>query len=453
MPNTDGSETRERHPLSFALIRPGEGRPLLLAMAFFFTLLCSYYLLRPLRDAYGAADPERLRWLFLGTFALTMLVQPAFGALVSRFGRPRIVPASYRALSIITIGLGFLLGRLDGASGVFVRDVFFCWLSVFSIVGVSIFWGLLADLYGRERALRLFGFVAVGGTLGAIFGSSISSFANELLPKVGLGPRHLPFLSAACLEICVWIQRSLQRASHSLTSSPAQSEASAPPVSPTASDPIGGTVMAGFRRVARSPYLTLMCLYVAIYVIGSTLAYDVGARLAKVAFEGDPDGRREFFGKIDLATNVVTLLLQLFASGWVLRKLGVGIGLCAVPLVGVVGFGALAIEPTLLVLAVFSVARRGAEYGISKPARDALFTVVSREDKYKAKLVVDTVIYRGGDAAALWLQFGLITWGVAASAIAWGLVGLAAAGAVVALALGRGFKTRARNQVQNARES
>ncbi len=442
MPNTDGSETNKRHPLSFALIRPGEGKPLVLAMAFFFTLLCSYYLLRPLRDAYGAADPERLRWLFLGTFGLTMLVQPAFGALVSRYGRPRIVPASYRALSLITIALGLLLGRLEGASGVFVRDVFFCWLSVFSIVGVSIFWGLLADLYGRERALRLFGFVAVGGTLGAISGSSVSSFASSLLPKVGLGPQHLPFLSAACLEICVWIQRALQRASGTLGPGQSSTKADEPRIAPAATDPIGGTVMAGFRRVAKSPFLTLMCLYVAVYVVGSTLAYDVGARLAKTAFEGDPDGRRAFFGKIDLATNVVTLFLQVFASGWVLRKLGVGIGLCAVPLVGVIGFSALALDPTLLVLAVFSVARRGAEYGISKPARDALFTVVSREDKYKAKLVVDTVIYRGGDAAALWLQFGLITWGVAASAIAWGLVGLAVAGLVVALALGRGFKKR-----------
>lgn len=438
MHDSDASETQERHPLSFALIRSGEGKPLLLAMAFFFTLLCAYYLLRPLRDAYGAADPERLRWLFLGTFAVTMLVQPAFGALVSRFGRPRIVPGSYRALSLVTILLGFLLGRMEGAPGVFVRDAFFCWLSVFSIVGVSIFWGLLADLYGRERALRLFGFVAVGGTLGAICGSSVASFANDVLPKVGLGPEHLPFLSAGCLEICVWLQRSLQRACEPLEASaqPAQT------LSKPANDPIGGTVMAGFRRVAQSPYLTLICLYVAIYVVGSTLAYDVGARLAQVLFEGDPDGRRAFFGKIDLATNVVTLFLQLFASGWVLRRLGVGMGLCAVPLVGVIGFAALAVEPTLLVLACFSVARRGAEYGISKPARDALFTVVPREDKYKAKLVVDTVIYRGGDAAALWLQFGLLTLGVAASSIAWGLVGLAGAGAVVALALGRGFQAR-----------
>ncbi len=442
MPNTDASETKKSHPLSFALIRPGEGKPLLLAMAFFFTLLCSYYLLRPLRDAYGAADPERLRWLFLGTFGLTMLVQPAFGALVSRFGRPRIVPGSYRALSLITIALGFLLGRFEGGTGIFVRDVFFCWLSVFSIVGVSIFWGLLADLYGRERALRLFGFVAVGGTLGAIFGSSIASFANDVLPKVGLGPQHLPFLSAACLEVCVWIQRSLQRASLSLESVPDAPAQDAPSIAPAASDPIGGTVMAGFRRVAQSPYLMLVCLYVAIYVVGSTLAYDVGARLANTAFDGDPDGRREFFGKIDLATSVVTLILQLFASGWVLRKLGVGVGLCAVPLVGVVGFAALAIDPTLMVLACFSVARRGAEYGISKPARDALFTVVPREDKYKAKLVVDTVIYRGGDAASLWLQFALITYGVSASVIAWGLVGLAGAGVAVALLLGRGFRAR-----------
>ncbi|MFT5733950.1 MAG: AAA family ATP:ADP antiporter [Planctomycetota bacterium] len=438
MPNTNASETKERHPLSFALIQPGEGKSLLLAMAFFFTLLCSYYLLRPLRDAYGSADPDRLRWLFLGTFALTLVVQPAFGALVSRFGRLRIVPVSYRALSVFTIALGLLLGRFEGGTEQLVRDVFFCWLSVYSIVGVSIFWGLLADLYGRERALRLFGFVAVGGTLGAISGASIASFASSLLPRVGLGPEHLPFLSAACLEICVWIQRSLQRASASLEAAEGSDLASL-----ANSAPIGGSVLAGFQRVAQSRYLTLACVYVAIYVVGSTLAYDVAARLAKAAFEADDDARRAFFGKIDLATNIVTLLLQLFASGFVLRKLGVGIGLCAVPIVGVFGFAALALDPTLIVLAVFAVARRAAEYGVSKPARDALFTVVSREDKYKAKLVVDTVIYRGGDAASLWLKFVLIAGGVSASVIAWGLVGLAGAGVLVSLALGRGFRSRA----------
>ncbi|QDV07418.1 Major Facilitator Superfamily protein [Planctomycetes bacterium Poly30] len=427
--------------MSFSLIQRGEGKPLLLAMAFFFALLGSYYLLRPVRDAYGSSDPDRLRWLFVGTFALTLIVQPAFGALVSRFGRLRIVPVSYRALSLITIVLGLLLGRFEGATEQFVRDVFFCWLSVFSIVGVSIFWGLLADLYGRERALRLFGFVAVGGTLGAISGASIASFASSLLPKVGLGPEHLPFLSAACLEICVWIQRSLQRASATLEPlDPAKPEG----VETASSDaPIGGSVLAGFRRVAQSPYLMLACVYVAIYVVGSTLAYDVGARLAKAAFEADDDARRAFFGKIDLATNVVTLFLQLFASGYVLRKLGVGIGLAAVPLVGVAGFAALAVDPSLTVLAVFAVGRRGAEYGVSKPARDALFTVVPQEDKYKAKLVVDTVIYRGGDVASVWLKYALIAGGVSASAIAWGLVGLAGAGVAVSLALGRGFKARA----------
>ncbi|MEM8710333.1 MAG: hypothetical protein AAGG01_05235 [Planctomycetota bacterium] len=450
MPNQDASRTEERHPLSFAHIQPGEGRALLLAMAYFFALLASYYLLRPLRDAYGSVDPGRLRWLFLGTLALTLVVQPVFGALVSRFGRPRIVPLSYRFLTVVTVGLGLALGSAEGRTLEALRDVFFCWISVYSIVGVSIFWGLLADLFGRERALRLFGFVAVGGTLGAIAGSSISSFASDLLPRVGLGPQHLPFLSALALEVCVWLQRALQKAAAALelSGSGSCSFDASPASSPE--KPVGGSILSGFQRVARSPYLGLACAYVAIYVIGSTLAYDVGARLANEAFTGDPDGSRAFFGKIDLATNVWTLLLQLFASGALLRRLGVGVGLMIVPLVGVVGFGALAIEPSLLVLAVFAVARRSTEYGISKPARDALFTVVSREDKYKAKLVVDTVIYRAGDVAAIWGKHWLVAGGVALVTISWGSAVLAGLGLLVALALGRRFKRRAEQQASQS---
>lgn len=430
----------DAHPLSFAHIRAGEGRPLLLAMGFFFALLSSYYLLRPLRDAYGAERPDDLRWLFLGTFALTLAVQPVFGAVVARFGRARIVPLSFRGLSAVTIVLGLLLGRLEGDDLRRVQWVFFCWLTVYSVVGVSIFWALLADLFGRERALRLFGFVAIGGTLGAISGATIASFAEQILPRVGLAPAHLPFLAAGMLELCVQLQRGLQRSALPVEE---PAPASEPGGARDEGAPLGGGVLAGFARVLRSPYLTFACVYVAIFVLGNTLIYDAGSRLVSAEFS-DSGARRAFFARVDLATNAVSLLLQVFASGYVLRRLGVGVGLAAVPLVSVLGFAVLATDPSLAVLAVFSVARRGAEFGISKPARDALFTVVSREEKYKAKLVVDTVIYRGGDAAALWAKWGLYTLGVSAAALSWGLVAIAGLGVLVSLALGRGFRARSR---------
>lgn len=420
-----------------ATIPREERRVTLCAAGLFFALLMSYYFLRPLRDSYGAADPSLLRNLFLGTLGLSLAIQPAFGALVKRYGRRRVLPYSYRTLAAITVGFGIALGTLEGPELRWTKYGFFCWLSVYSIAGVSMFWGFSADLLGRERALRLFGFIAVGGTLGQISASFVVGIVDEALPRLGLGAPAFAGFAALLLEGCVRLSRAVERAAAPLD----RTDGGETVASVRGEAPIGGSVLAGFSHVARSPYLALACVYVVIYVFGSTLLYEVGSNIAS---EQLPDGsaRAAFFARVDLGVGVATLFLQVFAARAVLQRLGPGIGLMAVPFVTAVAFTVLGESPTLTALAVFAVLRRSLEYGVSKPSRDALFTVVPPEDKYKAKLVIDTAVYRGGDAAALWGRHGVALLGVSTTGIMGGLAGLSAIGILVSWRLGMMFRAK-----------
>lgn len=420
----------------FAAVGPEERRFCLVAGLFFALLLGSYYMMRPLRDAYGAEQPERIKYLFLGTLVLTLVVQPLFGMLCRKYGRRRILPASYRVLALTTVAFGVALGSFEGETLRYTQYAFFCWVATYPLIGVSLFWGLLGDLLGPVQSLRLFGFVAVGGTLGAIVGAFIAGYAQGLLSMLGVGPEALAALAAVGLEACVWLTPNVERRAAVLKGD----EESA--VDEDDGESIEGGILSGFSRVVRSPYLLGLAAYVVIYVYGSTLLYHLGAEITLDAFEST-ETRAAFFAKIDLAVNVLTLLLQLFAVRWMIEKVGVGAALAAVPAITAIGLTALALEPTLLALGILQVLRRASEYGLSKPARDALFTVLSKEDKYKSKLVVDTVAYRGGDAAALWSKHGLEEkLGVGGGAMAWALVALTLTGAVLSFALGRSFRRR-----------
>lgn len=417
-------------------LRPGEGRVAWAAALWFFCLLAAYYALRPMRDAFGAENPYELHWLFTGTFLLTMIAQPLYGRLVARHGRAVFLPLTYRFLLSNVVLFAVLLGTLEGEALRWAHRLYFVWLSVFVVFGVSVFWAFLADLMGARRAKRLYGLIAVGGTLGAAFGSSIAGWWVEYLQdflaslgaseSVGRGVL-LPALAALFLEGAVRAARRVERM-------PLPPEEDDPEVDSAA--PVGGRALAGFGEVARSNYLLGICGYVAVFVLGSTLLYFINSVIVQDAF-ASADERTSFFGKVDFAVNGIALFLQLFATGRVLQRLGLGIALAAVPLVGVIGFSAVALSPTIAVLVVFFVSRRAAEFGFSKPARDALFTAVTREEKYKAKAIVDTAVYRGGDAVAMWLQAGLTKVGVGLAATAWGLVGVCAAGLGAALFLGR----------------
>lgn len=430
-------------------VRPGELRAVLLAGLYFFFLLAAYYALRPMRDAFGAEDRANLPELFTGTLVLTLLAQPLYGRLVARRGRAAFIPIAYRFLMLNAILFGLLLGGLEGVALQWVWRLYFVWLSFFAVFGVSIFWGFLADIMGSARAKRLYGPIAIGGTIGAMAGASLTGLWLDGLVAVArsLGLEEwarpnvlLPLLSACLLEGAVRAARAVERA-------PLPHEPDDP--HSDARVPVGGRAMDGFRDVAGSPYLLGMCAYVALFVVGSTVLYNVTSEVTANAFEST-EARTVFYGRMDLGVNALTLVFQLSLTGRVLQRFGLGAGLAAVPLVGLVGFAGVALSPGLLALGVLYVLRRGLQFGLSKPSREALFTVVSRDEKYKAKAVIDTVVYRGGDASVMWAQAGLGALGVGSTGLAWGMLPACALALWVSVALGRAHARRQREGVHAA---
>src|SRR6267142_1258855 len=372
---------------------PHELSALAWASAYFFLLLCSYYLLRPVRDALAVeAGTEKLPWLFTGTFAAMLALVPAFGWLCARLSRARLLPVVY---AFFALNLLLFSVKLDAA-------VFFIWLSVFNLFVVSVFWSFMSDLFSAAQAARLYGTIAAGGSCGAIAGPLI---AGSTVSKVGL--TGLLLISAALLALTIVCIVTLGRWAR------AHPRAGDPP--PDA--PIGGSILAGVRAALSSPFLLAICGYLLCYTALSTALYFQQVEIVRDAVP-DPQERMRLFASVDLLVNGLTLAIQVLAFSRLAGLLGPAGMLAAVPLLSVAGFAWLGATPTLTALIAFGVIRRVGEFSISKPAREALFTVVPREERYKAKNFIDTVVYRGGDALSGWL-FG------AAPAIAFIAAGLA----------------------------
>ncbi len=406
-------------------VRDGELKALLWAFAYFFCLLCAYYILRPLREEMGIAGGVRnLPWLFTATFGAMLLAVPLFGALVARVPRRRFLPFVYRFF-IINILIFYLLLQL-GVDRVIVGRIFFVWVSVFNLFVVSVFWSFMADLFKSSQGKRLFGFIAAGGSLGAILGPGITAALS--LP---LGPVHLLLVSALLLEAAVLcIRRLLQTAT-----------ADDRPPEP----PIGGGVLAGATEVLRQPYLIWICLYILFFTTTSTFLYFQQAELVAAAFE-DPAERTRVFALIDLSVGILTVLVQLAVTGKILARFGLGVGLAFLPLLTCAGFLAFVVAPQLAALVAFQSIRRAANFALSKPAREVLFTVVGQEAKYKSKNFIDTVVYRGGDAVSGWAYAGLGAIGLGLQGIAAVALPIAGLWMILGFYLGRAHRQRAAAQ-------
>lgn len=405
-------------------VRPHEVRALLWSFGYFFCLLCSYYILRPLRDEMGIAGGVRnLQWLFTGSFVAMLLAVPLFGAIVARLPRRRFVPLAYRFF-MVNILIFFLLLSLDIAT-VQVARAFFIWVSLFNLFVVSVFWSLMADLFRSGQARRLFGFIAAGGSAGALLGPALT--ASLAVP---LGPVNLLLISVVFLEIAVQCVNRLWRAA------PASDGAEAAPRAAPSDETIGGSVFAGITEVLRSPYLLGICLYILLYTTTSTFLYFQQAHIVAGAFD-DPAERTRVFALIDLCVGLLTLLIQCFLTGRIMPRLGVGPTLGFLPLLTLLGFAALAVAPGLVALVSFQATRRAANFAISRPAREVLFTVIGPEQKYKAKNFIDTAVYRGGDAVSGWAFAGLSGLGLGLSAIALVTLPIAALWLALSLRLGR----------------
>ena len=387
------------------------------AFVYFFLLLAAYYVLRPVRDALAVqAGAGQLQWLFTATFVAMLALVPAYGWLCARLPRAKFLPAVY----------GFFVLNLLFFYFFPQPGVFFVWLNVFNLFAVSVFWSLMADLFSPEQATRLFAAIAAGGSCGAIAGPALTAAAATTH-----GTQNLLLLSAALLSAALlsMLQLLAWGRKH-----PRQGE-------PPADEPLGGSILAGARAALTSPYLLGICAYLFCYTVLSTSLYFqqvdiVGKAIPEVA------ERTRFFATVDLAVNAIALLLQLAVSARLAKRIGAGWMLALMPLVSIAGFAALGIAPTLAVLVVVGVTRRAGEFAISKPMREALYTAVSREDRYKAKGFTDTVVYRGGDALSGWIFNALRAAGLGAGAIAWAAVPVAGAWLAIAFWLGRSYRRK-----------
>ena len=427
-------------------VREGEVAALLLSGAYFFLVLTAYYILRPIRDEMGySGGIENLAWLFTGTLAGTLLLHPLYASLVARMPRRRFIAWAYRFFILNLIAFFLVLQVTDPKQSVWVGRVFFVWLSVFNLFVVSVFWSFMADLYRPAQGKRLFGVVAVGGTLGAMLGSTITTGLVGVLGAV-----NLMLVSALFLELAVHVARALDGQEAKLTAA-ARTEAAeageAPDVARDASthgaDIIGGGVMEGIRRVLASPYLLGIAALVLMYAIASTFLYFQRIDVVGRAFAGDSASRIQLFATIDLATNALTLVTQIFLTGRLLRWFGVGFGLAFLPLVSLIGFGILGAAPTLAVIVVFEVLRRAGNFALARPAREVLYTVLARTDKYKAKNFNDTFVYRAGDQLGSWSYTAFGWLGLGLSGLALTMVPLSLAWLLLAMWLGREYRRNA----------
>jgi len=413
--------------------KPGEESAVGLAFAYFFMLLCAYYLLRPVRDAMAiSAGLENLRWLYTGTFASMMLLSPLFGVLVSRVRKQFLLPITNLFFASNLLVYYLLFKVMPDAF--WVAASFFVWLSVFNMFAVSVFWSFMADVFRDEEAKRLFGAIAAGGGTGSIVGSFMT---QDIVPALGVdavvGLAMLLLLGTLpCIRgLARWAQA---RHGHFVL----------PPTDPEAR--IGGNALAGLLLVVRSPYMLGIFAIIAIGSITGVLMYNELLRLVGETYP-DVAGRTQFFARLDMAVNILAWVFQGLVVAWLIRTVNLSGALIVIPIAALISFAALAFTffaaaPILMVLAGGQVIRRAGEFGIAKPSREVLFTILDPESKYKAKNFMDTVMQRGSDWAGVWLHVFLQSLGFGLSAFAALCGGSMVAVGAISWGLGRAFERR-----------
>lgn len=370
------------------LLEPDELKPAMLSAAYFFFLLSSYFVMRPIREEMGVAGGVRnLPWLFMGTMVAMIVASQLFAVLASLAPRRRFIPLTYR-FCIVNLFVFFCLFHLiDGEWKVHLGRAFYIWVSVFNLFVVSIFWSLMADRFTSGQAKRLFGLIAVGGTAGAICGSAITGLL------VGwFGVPAMLLVAIALLELGTQCAKRLMQ----LTESDAGHAAMKPPF---AREP-GPGVFTGLALISRSIYLQGICVYILIYTITSTLLYFEQARIVE-SFSEDPNVRIPVFAGINIAENTLTILMQLFLTARIVKRPGIGLTLAVIPALTLLGFIAMAYASPggwlLIVLIAFQGLRRAVHFAVSRPTREMLYTVLGADEKYKSKNFIDTAVYRAGD--------------------------------------------------------
>ena len=401
-------------------LRDGELAALIISFIYFFSLLCAYYIIRPLRDEMGILGGiKNLPWVFTGTFIAILAMVPLYGWISSRYARQQFLPLVY---GFFILNLLFFYGlfylKISPAQ---VAQSFFIWVSVFNLFVVSVFWSFMNDIFDKDQVKRLFGAIAAGGTVGAICGPILTTWLAQ-----PLGTHNLLLVSAVLLiipVICIhklsfWFKQQPQASSDS-----------------SYQTPMGGHWLAGFSLLARSPYLIGIGVLILLYSALSTFLYFQQAHIIQATFSNSSE-RTSVFALIDLAVNSLTILIQFFLTSRIVKTFGLAWTLAIIPLLLVVGFIVLSVSPVVTVLIVVQVLRRAGNYAIMRPAREMLYVVLKREEKYKAKSFIDTVVYRGGDAVSAWVYDGMRSAGLSIGQIALIAAPLTAVWAFIAYQLG-----------------
>ncbi len=388
----------------------------------FAALLASQFVFRPIRDALILGRPDDIPWMFTATLVATMIASPLWSRLLANRPKRRVVPIAFHVFAVCAIGFaGAVYLELDPLT---TGRVFYVWAAVFNLFVVSVFWSLLNDLLGVEVARRLYGPIAAGGTAGTLIGPLLT---KAFVSTIGIA--GVLVLSALLLEIAVIAARRVRVLGESLAVVPAD-------------EPAHAGALSGAKRVAQSPYLLAVVGYVLCTATAATFLYMEQATIVNAAFGKDRVAKTEFFAELDLVIGAGTFVVQTLFASRLLAWLGPGIVLCILPIAQGIGITTVALTPTLTVFAVAQVSARIAAHGLTRPARELLFTVVDREDKYHAKNAIDVVGYRFGDFASSWLHKGLLALGAGASVLSIAAWPLTIVWVALAIGLGRGFSRR-----------
>ncbi len=436
--------------------KKGELPLAVLSALFYFCVLCGYFFLRPVREAMGVSrGMDDLRWLFIGTSIVSLTVVLLFGGVVSRLDRRRFIPIGYLFVIVcLFVFAGLLIADAVAGGGLIGTDAgttlslvvgytFYMWLSTINLFVNSLFWAFMVDVFNVDQGKRMFAFIGIGGTLGALVGGWATNTISGMTESVFLPP-GLMLTGAALFGASILIMLRLDAMAIA-------SEHSQLTVESTRADGgqtrqrIGGHAWDGLTEIVRSPYLLGIAAYIVLMAISNTLIYFTQAAVISEATDTFSQ-RVESFALFDMATQLATLLTQIFITTHLIRRLGVGLTLTIMPVVTVAGFAVLAVWPLYGVMLIFAALHRAVRYAISRPARETLFSVVPPAEKYKAKPIIDVFLYRGGDIAGAAIEGGLRAVGFGIAGLAGATVPLAAVWALLCIGLGRAQQRKDEDQ-------
>ena len=371
-----------------------EFRGMLWAAAYGFFIMFAYYILRAVRDEIAADDRGNLQIIWTVVFLVMVFVAvPLYSWVASRHSRGVFVPRANRFFIACLVAFWAALVLLPVEARPWIDRVFYVWTSVFALFVVTVFWGLVADCFDNDQARRLFAFIAVGASVGGMIGSEVTARLAVQVPVFSL-----LLISCVPLEMASWYAKRLHT---NFGTGGIESDGEA-------DRPLSGDAWSGMKAVFGSPYLMGIAAFIALMTFASTILYFAQSDLVYEAMT-DRGERRAFLARIDQVVNFLTILFEVYLTARIIRWLGVGLALAVVPAAVAIGFVALGLYPTLWTLVIVQVIYRAGRYGMTKPAREVLFTVVSREEKYKSKAFIDAAVYRGGDLVSGWIYYGLAT--------------------------------------------